>query len=78
MRHARTLLLVLGLTTLAFGLTACSQVKCAWQNACDKYKQSCEPLPSPPQTVDPIYDVDCGRGQVPEGHGAFKTPRQGP
>ena len=75
MRILKVLVVALGLVAVAAPLGACSQARCAWQNACKSYKKSCEPLPGPPLVVDPVYDVDCGRGQDPGGRGAFAVPR---
>lgn len=77
MRTMKVLVIALLLAAVTVPLGACSQARCAWQNACTTYKKSCEPLPGPPAIVDPVYDVDCGRGQEPAGRGAFAVPRSG-
>ena len=84
MRTGKALLLVLALLALATSLGACSTVRCAtdkakgaWQSACAAYQRSCEPCPGPPVTVDPVYDIDCGTGEAPQGHGAFAIPNPG-
>ena len=76
----RTLFVILALAVVAPSLAACRQASCAWQTTtqCVGGVTECDPRPSDCRApyIEPIYDVDCGRGREQMGHGAFAhSPR---